>query len=72
MRAAPDIFIGWYICYFVRPAWQQVIWGRHSEFENRSLIDSNYCYCTVCLHNSVACGQNLSNEREFTNHISCN
>jgi hypothetical protein len=66
MRAAPDIFIGWYICYFIDPAWQQVILGgRQSEFEHRSLIDSIYCYCTVCLHDSVACGQNLSNEREF-------
>src|ERR1700722_18568506 len=27
MRVAPDIFIGWYICDFIRPAWQQVIWG---------------------------------------------
>jgi hypothetical protein len=27
MQAAPDIFIGWYICYFLRPAWKQVVWG---------------------------------------------
>jgi hypothetical protein len=27
MRTAPDIFIGWYICYFIRPAWQQVVLG---------------------------------------------
>jgi hypothetical protein len=29
------------------------------NFENRSLIDSIYCYCTVYLHNNVACDQDL-------------
>jgi hypothetical protein len=24
MRAASDLFIGRYVCYFIRPAWQQV------------------------------------------------
>jgi hypothetical protein len=65
MRAAPDIFIGWYICYFIDQRGSWSYGGRQSEFEHRSLIDSIYCYCTVCLHDSVACGQNLSNEREF-------
>lgn len=50
MRTAPDIFIGWYICYFIRPAWQQVVWGRHSDFKNRSLIEFDLLllYCFVC------------------------
>jgi len=43
---------------------KQVLLGGILTF-NRSLIDSIYCYCTVCLHDSVACGQTLSNEREF-------
>jgi hypothetical protein len=50
MRTAPDIFIGWYNCYFIRPAWQQVVWGRHSDFKNRSLIEFDLLllYCFVC------------------------
>lgn len=66
MRAAPDIFIGWVhlaISFDQRGSWSYG--GGNLNFEHRSLIDSIYCYCTVCLHDSVACGQTLSNEREF-------